>query len=436
MAQGKFGGGNGSSSNPYLIEDADDLNAIRNFPSGYFKVVNDINLGKGKYISGQGWNPIQDFTGVLDGNNHNIINLNINRPTEDFVGFFKACYGTIQNCSFVDSEVIGHNYVGTICGYCMAEASWGGSLSNVFVTNGKVTGNNVVGGIGHFALFLGNKTMFNNVFVDVKIKSQDGCAYGIGKGLSRIAYKLQGKIRNSQCYGYDRRNTWNGFLANCVYNCNCWDCGTPDPASWNYSMVCVHCSTKIHKDPSVTVYYALFDVHGSYSACYADNFEQSPIVASGIEYKNLSNIDYSTNILPNVDANLLKTEWKSKVEPLNLNKNSIYFKTDKGYAIYDFVANEWEIKYIRFTDENSIKIIQNGMNKADLAKIPVAKLKELQDENNKVKIVNCINAHEKIVSKTEIIETNKFKEYLDKNIFRKKIKFDKYNDKIMNVIRI
>ena len=76
------------------------------------------------------------------------------------------------------------------------------------------------------------------------------------------------------------------------------------------------------------------------------------------------------------------------------------------------------------------------MNKADLAKIPVAKLKELQDENSKIKIVNCINAHEKIVSKTEIIETNKFKEYLDKNIFRKKIKFDKYNDKIMNVIRI
>ena len=30
MANGNFAGGKGTKSNPYLIEDADDLNAIRN----------------------------------------------------------------------------------------------------------------------------------------------------------------------------------------------------------------------------------------------------------------------------------------------------------------------------------------------------------------------------------------------------------------------
>ena len=42
MAQGFFAGGNGTKENPFLIEDADDLNAIRNNLSAHYKMINDI----------------------------------------------------------------------------------------------------------------------------------------------------------------------------------------------------------------------------------------------------------------------------------------------------------------------------------------------------------------------------------------------------------
>ena len=68
MANGNFGGGNGTTATPYLIEDADDLNAMRKNLDASYKLVNDINLGVAPYCEGEGWNPIDNFTGQLDGN--------------------------------------------------------------------------------------------------------------------------------------------------------------------------------------------------------------------------------------------------------------------------------------------------------------------------------------------------------------------------------
>ena len=433
---GKFGGGNGSSANPYLIEDADDLNAIRNYPSSHFKMVNDINLGNGKYNTGQGWNPIKNFMGFLDGDNHKIINLCINRPSEDFVGFFKSCYGAVQNVTFVDPEVIGHNYVGVVCGYSLACSANGATSSYVgyiyiYIANARVTGNKCVGGFcGAIVLEVNryfNSMTVNNIFIDCILKSNDAIAYGFGYGASTTICDVY-RIGYHERYSMVDRN---GVLTNCtkISDAECWSYF--NFANVPYSNVYV----KLHKDPSITTYYAISNTYSSYSACYADNSEFSPIIASGIEYKNLSNIDYSINILPNINHKLFKKEWKSKLEPLNLNKDSIYFKTKDGYVVYNFTIKEWEVKYKRFTNENSIRIIQNGMNRTDLSKIPVAKLKELQDENNKVKIINCINAHEKIISKVETLDIGKFKEQSNKNVFKTKIKFNKYNDKIMNITR-
>jgi len=58
MAQGFFAGGNGTKESPFLIEDADDLNAIRMYPTAHFELINDINLSNGKYNLNSGWQPI------------------------------------------------------------------------------------------------------------------------------------------------------------------------------------------------------------------------------------------------------------------------------------------------------------------------------------------------------------------------------------------
>ena len=150
MAQGFFAGGNGTKESPFLIEDADDLNAMRMHLDSYFELINDINLSNGKYNLNQGWQPINGFLGVFDGKNHKIINLYINRPTDDFVGFFKNCYAEIKNVIFVDADVKGHNYVGVVMGgfFSVVKTTINNNCQkNITVINSKITGNSSVGGV-------------------------------------------------------------------------------------------------------------------------------------------------------------------------------------------------------------------------------------------------------------------------------------------------
>ena len=88
MANGNFGGGDGTSGNPYLVEDAYDLNAVRNSLSAHYRQTQDIDL------TGWDWQPIGAtwawssyystwvwqfgyFTGTYDGDYHRISNLTI-----------------------------------------------------------------------------------------------------------------------------------------------------------------------------------------------------------------------------------------------------------------------------------------------------------------------------------------------------------------------
>ena len=71
MAEGKFGGGNGNWSNPFIIEDVADLSAIRSNPSACYKLKNRLDL---KDVD---FEPIKDFSGQFDGNCQSIYNLSI-----------------------------------------------------------------------------------------------------------------------------------------------------------------------------------------------------------------------------------------------------------------------------------------------------------------------------------------------------------------------
>lgn len=440
---GKFGGGNGTSTNPFLIEDADDLNVVRNFPSSYFKLTNDINLGNSKYNTDMGWNPIRNFRGFIEGNNHKIINLYINRPAENFVGFFRDFYGNIQNVTFVDADIKGNKYVGCLCGYVLSDYVHypNRTISDIYVIGGKISGNASVCGLIGIISNLSNPNTTNTLnikhcFIETKIYSQEDIVYGI----TRSGYGIVG-TRNCNC-------PWNdAYTHNC--NCNC------DAISWNglvsvcgkgeggynlpttfYNVNYIDNIIILHKTSSTATYYAISSSYAVYTNNYVDNYEFAPIVASGINYANLSSVPYSRNIFPNMNKKNLQIESNKKVKIATLNKDCIYFKTNRGYEIYDFNEKEFVLKYIRFNNENSKKIINDGMTMEELRKIPSKKIQELYEQNDKLKIINCINAHEKIVSKSEIVEVNNFEEYLDKKIFRNKIKFDKHNDKIMNVTRI
>ena len=166
MANGSFGGGSGISNDPYLIEDADDLNAMRKFPEAYYKLMSNINLGVYPYNSDKGWQPIQNFSGNLNGNNKKIVNLYINRPT-DTCGLFgavnldnanKSLRFKVYDLTMENVDIRGGSGIGAVTGilkftHTSARTENTDALfSNVYVS-GKIQANGTqIGGISGYVM--------------------------------------------------------------------------------------------------------------------------------------------------------------------------------------------------------------------------------------------------------------------------------------------
>ena len=131
MAGGAFGGGNGNAATPYLVEDAQDLNAVRNHLNSFFLQTADIDLSV--YVD---WKPIPDFsssdpaganqfTGYYDGGGFKILNLRIRNPRANYGGLFayvitpflRPCLENI-NLVGVDIDVTFNSsmFFGPLCG--------------------------------------------------------------------------------------------------------------------------------------------------------------------------------------------------------------------------------------------------------------------------------------------------------------------------------
>jgi len=176
--------GSGTSEEPYLIYDVYGLqNMLNNLSSG-FKLAQNINaFTTSGWNNGAGFVPVGaqldfdinlKFQGNLDGQNHTITGLYINRPDMDYVGLFGAVNGSrIQDIGLVSVSIIGRSVAGALAGYGenstitgvytagdvtslgngaggVLGGSTGGSIDNVH-SGAHVIGANCVGGlIGEF----------------------------------------------------------------------------------------------------------------------------------------------------------------------------------------------------------------------------------------------------------------------------------------------
>jgi hypothetical protein len=138
--------GDGSSSSPYEISTASDLQAMQEDISANYIVVNDIDAsGTVNWNNGQGFNPVgtyeqtnSEFTGSFDGKKYDISGLNIKRQSEGYVGLFGAigAGGEVKNVGVINVNMTGDNIVGSLAG------NNNGTVSNSYST-GNVTGENV-----------------------------------------------------------------------------------------------------------------------------------------------------------------------------------------------------------------------------------------------------------------------------------------------------
>ena len=198
MANGKFDGGNGGVSSPFLISDAADLDAVRNNVSACYLLTSDVDLS-----TFTNWVPIAGFKGNLDGGFHVIRNLTVNRPTVDNVGLFANIVGSattafaVANLGLVDCNVVGHNQVGGLVGSLDAN---GLVFANCSV-EGSVSGQANVGGFAGYHLER-TKCSFTNIITDVSVTVVDDYAGGfIGKFTSPFADSTSSTAVNVFVYG-------------------------------------------------------------------------------------------------------------------------------------------------------------------------------------------------------------------------------------------
>ena len=127
------------------INTPEDMQYLHQYPNGYFKLGQDIDMTS--YANGDGWLPVPEFSGKFEGRGYVIKNLNISRASQRYCGLFGQVKNgaTINNLKLENVNISGGEYTGAIAGACS------GNVYNCVVTGTVSSQASNVGGI--FGLF-------------------------------------------------------------------------------------------------------------------------------------------------------------------------------------------------------------------------------------------------------------------------------------------
>ena len=168
--------GSGTPADPYTVDSLADLQAIdKNGTTCSYAYELDTNLDASatrNWNGGEGFDPIDSFSGTFDGNGNEISDLYIDRPNTNNVGLFGSTgsSGSVSNVHLENVSVDGRNDVGGLVG------NNGGQIDGSSAT-GNVTGSTRVGGlIGE----LGSTTVSNS-YADVTVEGGSYVGGFVGK---------------------------------------------------------------------------------------------------------------------------------------------------------------------------------------------------------------------------------------------------------------
>ncbi|MEM2874726.1 MAG: GLUG motif-containing protein, partial [Candidatus Hadarchaeales archaeon] len=123
--------GSGTPGDPYIVENLEGLDNIRNNLSAHYALGCDIDASDTRYWNDNGdggyygFVPIgtetTPFTGSLDGRGHKISNLYINRPDKNYVGLFgfiakTSVENAVLNLGLDNENITGSGFVGGLAG--------------------------------------------------------------------------------------------------------------------------------------------------------------------------------------------------------------------------------------------------------------------------------------------------------------------------------
>jgi hypothetical protein len=175
----------GTLEHPWEINNCVELQNMNQHLDGNYVLGQDINcyndtqLPNGAlYNDGNGFEPIgkssKMFVGSLNGQNHTISNLMINRSKTNNIGLFSYLAGTISDVGLENVSIIGKNLVGGLTGI-----SFSGSISNSY-SIGYISGYSMVGGL----IGRSNNSLISNSYSnsDVNGNSNVGGLIGSSNG--------------------------------------------------------------------------------------------------------------------------------------------------------------------------------------------------------------------------------------------------------------
>lgn len=171
--------GAGTEENPFKIYTEEDLKYIHKHLDSYYKLENDIELTSEWIPIGTEENP---FTGAFDGNNHKIINLQINDSTLEYVGLFGYVKDSdehqtfIKNIYLVNSNIVGNQYVGgLIGGININQTSEKTTLiDSIYIIGGNIEGEFASGLVADISSIQINFSLkINNIFSSATIKGRN-----------------------------------------------------------------------------------------------------------------------------------------------------------------------------------------------------------------------------------------------------------------------
>ena len=164
-----FSGGNGTSSNPYIITHVNQLDKVRDYKRRFFKLGCDLDLNN---YQGQNWLALGDneepFNGFFDGNSRTIRNLAINAASENYQGLFGCIKnGSVRNIkiTLAPNGIIANDYCGILAGYC--------SNARIFqcYAEGSIKANNYIGGlIGYTTNYTSIRKSLTSININSDVK--------------------------------------------------------------------------------------------------------------------------------------------------------------------------------------------------------------------------------------------------------------------------
>lgn len=159
---------------------------MQNNLSGSYYLANDIDCSAtSSWNGGAGFVPINSFKGLLDGRNHKITGLYINRPSDSYTGLFaQISNAVIKDIGIEGANIVGQAYIGGLAAQVSASQIYNSYFKGFIDSNAQGQFLSIGGLIGELV----NSSSVEKCYTDGSVSSNVGGSFlNIGGLVGKIS---------------------------------------------------------------------------------------------------------------------------------------------------------------------------------------------------------------------------------------------------------